>query len=258
MGNAIYYFSGTGNSLATARKLADRLNNCEVRPITELVKDGTTALDGDVIGFVFPLYFQSMPKTVLEFFLKVENINAGYIFAVVTRAGGFMQGGALSHLKHILMQKKMVLSAGFYVKMPSNCVPWEEVHSADKQKSILESADRKISYISRMIKSQNRKVEPEPLFFIRPRRYKMYFRTMKKAAEKFHVTDNCKGCGTCIDICQAGNLQMNEGKPVWENKCQLCLACINYCPNQAIEYGSSSGERKRYHHPEISAKEFTE
>ncbi len=35
-------------------------------------------------------------------------------------------------------------------------------------------------------------------------------------------------------------------KPVWdEEKCGLCMSCLQICPKQAIEYGESTVRRRR-------------
>lgn len=34
------------------------------------------------------------------------------------------------------------------------------------------------------------------------------------------------------------------------------MACIQYCPNEAIEYGKKTIGRKRYKNPNISLKEM--
>lgn len=67
----IFYFSGTGNSLAVARELAKRLNE----PLVEMASSHTVPpyvfpdAQAGVVGFVFPVYAWGMPH-VVEDFLK--------------------------------------------------------------------------------------------------------------------------------------------------------------------------------------------
>ena len=35
-----------------------------------------------------------------------------------------------------------------------------------------------------------------------------------------------------------------------------CLACINYCPENSIQYGDKTQERGRYHNPEITVQDL--
>lgn len=51
----IYYFSGTGNSLAVARDLAAKLN-ARLIPITTVMDRESIETDAERIGIVFPLY----------------------------------------------------------------------------------------------------------------------------------------------------------------------------------------------------------
>lgn len=60
MSAKIYWFSGTGNSLAVARALAEKLPDAELIPIAEAVNHPPQA--ADVIGIVCPVYAWG-PKT---------------------------------------------------------------------------------------------------------------------------------------------------------------------------------------------------
>ena len=52
----------------------------------------------------------------------------------------------------------------------------------------------------------------------------------------------CRG-GSCI-IDSYGHYLI---KPVWDKNCTHCMACICYCPVEAIEYGKKSVGKPRYH-----------
>lgn len=72
----------------------------------------------------------------------------------------------------------------------------------------------------------------------------------------FLAKDNCTACGVCEKICSVKNIEIKNGKPSWKNSCEQCMACIQYCPNGAIEYGEKTIGRKRYNNPNISLKEM--
>jgi ferredoxin len=67
----------------------------------------------------------------------------------------------------------------------------------------------------------------------------------------FKVLETCSGCGTCSRICPARSIDMKGGKPCWNHHCEQCFACIQWCPNEAIQFGNHSVHSKRYEHPEI-------
>ncbi|HBF40164.1 MAG TPA: 4Fe-4S ferredoxin, partial [Firmicutes bacterium] len=72
----------------------------------------------------------------------------------------------------------------------------------------------------------------------------------------FTVNEKCNGCNTCEKVCPVKNIQIADGKPWWQGHCEHCLACIQWCPQEAIQYGSATVHRKRYHHPEVLVKEL--
>lgn len=79
----VYYFTGTGNSLATAKHLSEKLN-AKLTPIALLLKGSRIETDAEVIGLVFPIYGQKAPKIIASFVEKLPNLDSKYVFAVAT------------------------------------------------------------------------------------------------------------------------------------------------------------------------------
>ena len=75
--------------------------------------------------------------------------------------------------------------------------------------------------------------------------YRFYVRT-----GPFTVSDACVSCGKCQRLCPLGNIRIQEGRPVWGDRCTHCMACICGCPAGAIEYGRISRGKPRYQCPE--------
>ena len=74
---------------------------------------------------------------------------------------------------------------------------------------------------------------------------KIYYPLIVKD-KKFYAKDSCSGCGLCADKCPLGNIEFAAGKPKWRGDCTHCMACIAYCPEEAIEYGKASEGKERY------------
>jgi MinD superfamily P-loop ATPase len=49
---------------------------------------------------------------------------------------------------------------------------------------------------------------------------------------------------------------MKDGRPNWEDRCELCFACFNWCPKNAVQAGTFTLGKPRYHHPEIKINQI--
>jgi len=49
---------------------------------------------------------------------------------------------------------------------------------------------------------------------------------------------------------------MEAGKPKWLGHCEQCMSCIQYCPQESIQYGKNTEKRKRYQNPKINISEM--
>ena len=56
--------------------------------------------------------------------------------------------------------------------------------------------------------------------------------------------NKCNGCRICEKICPVGNITFTTKKipEFGKNKCQVCLRCVGYCPQQAI----NRDKKKKY------------
>ena len=66
---------------------------------------------------------------------------------------------------------------------------------------------------------------------------------------------DCIGCGKCVELCSLNNIHLENCKPVWGKNCTHCMACICYCPKEAIEYGKKSRGKPRYHFEALERKQ---
>lgn len=123
MKTVIYYFTGTGNSLAAAKKVAESLGETEIVPIAAFRNTtGEIGPDAGRIGIVCPVYFSGLPAMVVSFAERLDLAAADYVFSIVTHGGG---GGsaALRQLDGILGERAgRGLDAGFAVNMPGNYI----------------------------------------------------------------------------------------------------------------------------------------
>lgn len=96
MSPEIYYFSGTGNSLAVARDLAEKINGALI-PVMAVIDQDRIQTDATVIGVVFPIYDFKPPRIIMQFIRKLDYAGTKYIFAVCTY--GITPGKAMRHVE---------------------------------------------------------------------------------------------------------------------------------------------------------------
>ncbi len=259
MKTIIYYFTGTGNSLAAAKKIAAALDDCELVPIASLNEtSGDIVPPAERVGIVCPVYFSGLPVMVAEFAGRLDTAAVRYVFAVVTNGGG---GGsaALQQLNSTLRKRPgRILDAGFAVTMPGNYILMYSSPEGKKQEEILRKADEQIAGITGPVARCENQALPSSLvsrllYSLLYPRFKSHVHSDDK---KFTVGDTCTSCGTCVAICPAHNIELVDKKPVWKHHCELCCGCIHNCPVQAIGAGPATEKRLRYRNPEITVAEL--
>lgn len=259
MKTIIYYFTGTGNSLAAAKKIAAIIGNTDLIPIASLCdSEEVIAPCADRVGIVSPVYFTGLPVMVASFAKRLDLTGAGYAFAVLTNGGG---GGtsALAQLDSLLHTRSgSGLSSGYQVVMPGNYILMYSPPEGEKQESILASADEELFRIATDIERCIERPLPRSLLgcLLHTLIYSWFVSRVHEKDTTFTVSDDCTSCGICAAICPARNIKLVGTKPVWNHHCELCCGCIHLCPVQAIQAGKGTVRRKRYKNPDIEIREL--
>jgi ferredoxin len=259
MKTVIYYFTGTGNSLAAAKKIAAVLGDCELVPIASLQDNDEVILPAaERVGIVAPVYFTGLPVMVALFAKRLDPAAAQYLFGVMTHGGGG-ESAALRQLDGIIRERRgRGLDAGFGVAMPGNYILMYESPAGEKQREILTKAESVIADIAGAVARREKRSLPSSLinrvlyYLAYP-----YFRShVRQGDKKFTVTNACTACGTCAAVCPANNIELVSDRPVWKHRCELCCGCIHACPVQAIQAGPKTGSRGRYRNPDIAVADL--
>lgn len=250
--NYIYYFTGTGNSLQIAEDIAEKLKDAKVARIAEYKGQ---KVECDTLGIVFPVYNWGIPLIIGCFFDNLQVSPNTYIYAVANFNA--FPGKTLDQCKQKLEARNLSLAAGFLIPMPGNYILMYGAVSDKRQQSLFQKEKSKASYIADNIRCKNKlKIEKSHMIFDR-----LFFKAMykdvynfPKADVNFSVSDACISCGKCAKRCPVNNIEMTDGKPGWQHHCEMCMACIQYCPERAIEYGGKTKDKTRYQNPNVKGR----
>ncbi|MBU0596129.1 EFR1 family ferrodoxin, partial [Candidatus Bipolaricaulota bacterium] len=136
---AIFYFTGTGNSLAVARELAAKIGAALV-PVASTIGKAGVETDAEVVGFVFPIYDFKAPKIMEELVARLASVNTKYLFAVCTY--GIAAGQSLKRFGKTVEEQGGYLSGGFAVAMPHTGVGCRFVSRSNRTRLLEASLGR--------------------------------------------------------------------------------------------------------------------
>lgn len=258
METMIYYFTGTGNSLAVARDICERLDDCRVVPIVSLNDEpGPIRPAAERVGIVYPVYFSGVPSIVVEIAARLDLGEARYVFAISTMGGSGAEP-SLRQLDRLLQDGPggRGLDAGFAVRMPGNYIRLYDGPGDRALERTLADAGRRVAIIAEAV---GRGEHTMPRFspagsIIHRAYYPRFLAGVHEADATFTVDDRCTACGTCVAVCPVGNVRIDDGRPTWLHRCEQCMACIQHCPVQAIQAGPKTASRRRYRHPGVTVE----
>lgn len=236
----ILYFTGTGNCLYVARQLAD--NNTEILSIPQLVKQGRYEFEADEIGIVYPIYGH-MPPSMVRNFIKQARLVAPYKFAVLTF--GNRKCDAVEIWDRISQDAGNPFDYITTMIMVDNWLPNFDMN---EQIKIDKGIPANLQRISADLAQQRHWHEPvteeermQHQEFLQRSGIDPDKGFLLLSQDYFVVTDRCIGCAACVDVCPRGNYEMTSQGVKTEGECEFCFACIQNCPQKAIQF--STGER---------------
>ena len=246
----IFYFSGTGNNRWLAQNLSLLLDDT----CYDIMKTDLNSISlkvNEVIGFVFPIYAWGVPKVMLTFIKQLLQMHPSLVHHRLYAIGGCGEnvGNAFHQLQRLLPLKNI-----YSIAMPNNYVLGSELDSDKTVQSKLENAKKLLKQIAHDLDTNQSRISIVKgslpwlkTTFAAP----MMAKFAPQVSKGFYADDRCTSCGLCVTYCAFNNIVLKDGRPQWQSNCNLCLACINRCPYQAIQHGKNTSKRSRYYLPPI-------
>lgn len=258
----ILYFSGTGNSLAIARQLAERLNE-PLLPLIEAV--GQDLTNEKRIGLIFPTYDFNLPPAMPEMLSRLNISPRSYVFTVITC--GSMAGNCVWVLRRILREKGIELAYSHKVSVPDNSA-LAFGRNPNKQLGKFEHVPARMEQIISELQAESHTLHYSWFSLLS-------WLLGRPAVERGMIhylgpkvnPDKCIGCNTCVRVCPMNNIRLMEREEPMANsqkptaliadRCTVCLACVHVCPQQAISTnGREALKERQYRHPQIKLKDL--
>lgn len=248
----IFYFSGTGNSLWVAKHLQAAFQDSVCNIAQATIKNNYTfsIAQNEKIGFVFPIHAWGIPPIVAEFIRNVQFSGYQKQLCYIVFTCGDNCGLADKQILRLLRAKGMSCSHIYSIQMPNTyiCKPNFRLDSKKTEERKIRQATGDIPRIIEAIENNT----PIKLYqggsfkWLKSKIIHPQFIKHSLSSRPFYTTDKCNACGLCAKRCPVGNIVLINNKPGWKNDCTQCLACLYFCPNQAIEYGKSTLNKGRY------------
>lgn len=247
----VLYFTGTGNSRYAA-SIISQICGDELISINSIMRQRTE--DPYIAKYSFesekpfvivcPTHCWNIPRAVQQFLKDSRFIGSNKMYFFLTC--GSSTGAAAEHAQALCAELGMNFMGLSSAVMPENYIAMFKTPSYDEALGIIRASVSKIESSARLINMEKAILDTNKGNIFLSKINPVFYRIFVKD-KAFHTTENCNSCGLCEKICPAMNISIDDkGLPRWKGNCIHCMACINSCPQQAIEYGKISVGKRRY------------
>ena len=242
----LYFFSGTGNTEASVRKIAEALEKegCEVR--TRYISRNALPFpnEPDRVILAYPTYAWRPPALVSRFIARLPRVK-GTAAAVFTADGGGSYGS-------VDVAEKLLKKRGYRTILkgsahyPENWVqmtppPEGELRSRGVESGLAETGEFIRALRTGTTLTRERSGIDGLLNFVG-----ILFGAFGRhfLGKLFIADEDCTSCGLCARTCPAGVIRLGTepgARPRWTWGCESCNRCMNLCPTRAINTSAFRG-----------------
>ncbi|MBF4694560.1 EFR1 family ferrodoxin [Fusibacter ferrireducens] len=231
---ALYYFSGTGNTLVVAKETEAFFKQRGYSvTFTEM---GTSAFQeqdhSTLIGLIFPVAIQSTFPNVWHFIESLPQSNGQSIFMIDTMEA--FSGGVVGPAKKILTEKGYKCVGACEIKMATSMqTSQKKVEEGLKKQALV--IPKLNSFLEKLIQGET-KWRRVPLLSDWMRMISKNRKIWTSMSEKIEVNhEECVQCSSCIKHCPMHVISYVDSKiSIDHHNCIACMRCVNYCPKNAF------------------------
>ena len=234
----IHYFSGTGNTYHMVKTIKNQLisKGYEVNVLNIEKDENKIVADYELHIFCFPVYGFGTPSVMVRYISKLE-AEERFKAAIICTSAGF-EGQALNHVKYLLDKNGFEV---FYSDMVLYTYNWTQIlnpQTKEIEEKVFREAEVKIIEATEKIANYQThfKKRNTIILLLCWFGFIMFSNFGRRILGKTYIADaSCISCGKCKNICPVKAIDMNNGKPTWNWKCECCQRCINMCPQKSIQ-----------------------
>ncbi len=233
----IIYFSGTGSTARVADAFESELTKRGISVIKSEIKQGNICSDEkeDLLILLYAVHAFNAPRIVYQWIDSLSGKREIPTAVISVSGGGEITPNTACRLSSIrrLERKNYRVVYEKMIVMPSNWVMKTDDGLAIRLLNILSSKVERI--VDDLLQGVVRRTRPKSIDRVFSRIGEMEKTGARFFGRNLRVNVKCNSCGWCVKNCSANNITMLDNKPVFGERCILCLKCIYGCPKQAIE-----------------------
>lgn len=249
----ILYFSGTGNTRYVAKSIANLTDDQSY-----FIPDHKAAelkMTGDRLVVCFPVYSWGVPPIVIDYIRQLSDefiatLRSRDIPVVMVCTYGDDAARTEEMLSKVFAQRGVKVRGAWGITMPNVYVllPGFDVDDPEVAQKKLDHSSTRIREI--VMKITNGEWESDLVIGSMPwLKSRVVYPLYKKWGinpRRWLTSQECVGCGKCVEACPMQNIVMHSGRPKWGKNCVSCTSCYHHCPTDAICYGSITKGKGHY------------
>ena len=239
-------FSGTGNTLRVARRMAEtfRQRGVTVRLHRMEATDPGALGSGGAVGLACPVAAQGTYPFVWAFVRALPPGAGRPAFFVDTLA--HFSGGLVGPMRRIVAARGYRPLGACEIRMPNNFFPWF-VSAETGARKVARGLDRAGAFANALLDGRTRwgRVPLLSDAMGLSSQSGWAWALLRRVRRLKLDAEACTKCGLCARLCPVANIRQEDGPPTFGSRCVLCMRCAAYCPAGAVTSGF--GARARYH-----------